>query len=116
MINQTRESVRVEVAKHLVFALKQSFQLNFERHRTRTDHILDLKFSKVNFVSSFCDSSSILFSSIKAQLLTFSTSDNHFASLEDQCRCTSRFFHTHNDSGKSFGIVLGISALKSNIL
>lgn len=115
MINQTWESIGVEIAKHLMLTLKQSFELDFEVDRARTNHVLHLEVRQPHVVSNFLNSLGILLGRIETQLFAFGASDHHFPCFENQGRRSGGLFHSHDHSRKTFGVVFSISALECNV-
>ena len=55
-------------------------------------------------------------SSVPRLLLSFSPRYNHFARFEHKCCCAVWVLHSHDNSSKSFRIILSVPALQSYVL
>ena len=83
VINQTWESIRVEIAVGRVVTLVKTFQLDFKVNGARTNHVLDLEIRQFDLIAHLLNRSSIVPGCFETQLFRLSTCNDHLASFED---------------------------------
>lgn len=79
--------------------------------RATRNHILDLKISEFDGIAGLLNLAGIVLGSVPAIEITLSTGNHHLTVLENQCSRPGGLLDTHDQSGESLGIVLGISAV-----
>ena len=93
----------------------QTLETDGELDITGSDHVLDFKVFELGRESQFLNDSCIFSGGQPRVFLGFSTGADHLARAEDECCCPG-FANSHDDGGKTFGVVLGVSGGERNFL
>lgn len=87
MIDQSWESLRIEITKSPMVTVVKLFQLDFEIYRAARHHILYFKFRELHrWVAYAFDILGILFGCLLTFHFTFGSGDDHLSVLENQSR------------------------------
>ena len=111
MVDQARECFWVEVAESPMIAMVELFKFYLEADWATGDHVLDFEFGEFDGVADLADGAGVLLRRLMTIHLTLSTSNDHLTILKNKCGRPCWFFQSHNKSGKSLRIVLGIPTM-----
>ena len=96
-------------------ARSQTFQADGELNVAGANNVLDFEVGELGVEAELLDNTGV-FSGRKLRIvLRLGTSDYHLARGEDQS-CRLGLANTHDDSGESLGVILGIPGMQGNRL
>jgi hypothetical protein len=100
------------IRRESVMVASKTFKSNGKANVTRANDVLDLEVGELGVETKLLDDTSILAACKFAVIFRFGSSNYHLSGSEHKSSCLG-FTNTHNHSGKTLGVILGISCSQS---